>query len=176
METRASFTYCNAGIWANKENSIKQGSLSFLFTFRGQFSQQFSHFHFSLILYSCLVATVHHFCISHLSSVALALPLSIPQIPSTCSPVPGCCLPLHHSYVCPCCTLCLPSLSATCSPNPILPTHRLPAIHQMLPIASHSIIATYPLSCHTVPYHTIPYHTHLPVPSPCLIPSVSYSG
>lgn len=33
-----------------KRTAYNKGSLSFLFAFRGQFSQQFSHFHFSLIL------------------------------------------------------------------------------------------------------------------------------
>jgi len=147
--------------------------LSFLFPFRGQFSQQFNHFHFSLIPHSCLLATEHHFCISYFISPAFDLPPSIPQIPSICRPVPGRCLPLHHSYVCPRCTQCLPSLSAACSPNPMLLTRRLPAVHHMLPIASNSFTATQTLSCHTVPYPTICLDMQHPL---CLIQSVSHSG
>lgn len=75
-----------------KKTACNKGSLSFLFAFRGQFS----YFHFSFISYSCSLATVHHFCVSHFSSPSLVLSLLIPQVPSTCSPVTGRCLPLHQ--------------------------------------------------------------------------------
>lgn len=72
----------------------------FFFPFRGQFNQQFGHFHLSLILYSCSLSTILHFYASHFSLPCFISPvllLSIPQVTSTCSPGSGFCLPLYHS-------------------------------------------------------------------------------
>lgn len=89
-------------------------SFFYFFAFRGPFSQQFGHFHLSLILYTCSLATILNFYTSHFSLPYLISPvllLSIPQFTSTCSPVPGLCLPLYHSclsslYIVPALTVC----------------------------------------------------------------------
>lgn len=86
-------------------------------------------------------------------------------------------LPPHPSCVCPHCTVCLPSGSAACSPNPTLLAHRLPAVHQELPFATHSIRAAHPLSCNatcSIAHCTLPS----PTPGPACtlsIPKASYN-
>lgn len=153
-----------------KKTAYNKGSLSFLFAFRGQFSQQFSHFHFSLILLywpqyriSASPTSAHRVLFSHC------------PLPGSFYLQPGWGLPLHHPCVCPPCTVCLPPGSAAWSPNPTLFVHRLPAVHQELPVPSHSIVVTHALSVmpHT-PQHTVPYPT-LALACTLSIPKGSYN-
>lgn len=139
------------------KRKYNKGSLSFLFAFRGQFSQQFSHFHFSFVL---LYQSQYMISASPVSAHHVLLSPCPP--PGSFYLQAGWVLPHPHSCVCPHCTVCLLSGSAACSPNPTLPAHRLPAVHQELCLATHSIRAAHALSCnatHSIAHCTLPYPT-----------------